>query len=119
GVQTATVTTGPGEELHVDEYGRVRVQFHWDREGKNDENSSCWIRVAQGWAGAGFGAQFLPRQGQEVVVEFINGDPDQPLVTGSVYNDDNPLPYSTDKQLNSSGIRSRSTLEGGEANYSE
>ena len=119
GVQTATVTTGPGEELHVDEYGRVRVQFHWDREGKNNPDSSCWIRVAQGWAGAGFGAQFLPRQGQEVVVEFINGDPDQPLVTGSVYNDDNPLPYSTDKQLNSSGIRSRSTLEGGEANYSE
>ena len=119
GVQTATVTVGSGEELHVDEHGRVKVQFHWDREGKNDHKSSCWIRVAQSWAGDGFGAQFLPRVGQEVIVEFVNGDPDQPLITGTVYNSDNRMPYSPEDQMNSSGIRSRSTLEGGEDNYSE
>ncbi|TDT43946.1 type VI secretion system secreted protein VgrG [Halospina denitrificans] len=119
GVQTATVTVGSGEELHVDEHGRVKVQFHWDREGKNNHKSSCWIRVAQSWAGDGFGAQFLPREGQEVMVEFVNGDPDQPLITGTVYNGDNRMPYSPKDQFNSSGIRSRSTTKGGKDNYSE
>ena len=119
GVQTATVTVGSGEELHVDEHGRVKVQFHWDREGKNNHKSSCWIRVAQSWAGDGFGTQFLPRVGQEVIVEFINGDPDQPLITGTVYNGDNRMPYSPKNQFNSSGIRSRSTTKGGKDNYSE
>ncbi|TVP60216.1 MAG: type VI secretion system tip protein VgrG [Halomonadaceae bacterium] len=119
GVQTATVTGAAGEELHLDDHGRIKVQFHWDREGRHDQTSSCWIRVAQSWAGNGFGAQFLPRIGQEVLVEFINGDPDQPLITGAVYNARNPLPYATPGQKNSSGIRSRSTIGGGMANYNE
>jgi type VI secretion system secreted protein VgrG len=119
GVQTATVTGAAGEEIHVDEHGRVKVQFHWDREGKNDQKSSCWIRVAQSWAGAGFGAQFLPRKGQEVIVEFGDGDPDQPLITGSVYNGKNKMPFPPMEQRNSSGFRSRSTTRGGAPNYSE
>lgn len=119
GVQTATVTCAAGEEIHVDEHGRIKVQFHWDREGRNDQKSSCWIRVAQSWAGAGFGAQFLPRKGQEVLVEFINGDPDQPLITGSVYNGKNKMPYPPLDERNSSGFRSRSTTKGATANYNE
>ncbi|MAL97765.1 MAG: type VI secretion system tip protein VgrG [Alteromonadaceae bacterium] len=119
GIQTATVTCAAGEEIHVDEHGRIKVLFHWDREGKADQKSSCWIRVAQSWAGAGFGAQFLPRQGQEVLVEFVNGDPDQPLVTGSVYNGRNKMPYPPLDERNSSGIRSRSTTGGAAGNYSE
>ena len=119
GLQTATVTCGAGEEEHYDKLGRIKVQFHWDREGKHDPDSSCWIRVAQAWAGAGYGAQFLPRKDQEVIVEFINGDPDQPLVTGSVYNGNHDLPYDPEAKPASSGIRSRSTLKGGSGNYSE
>lgn len=119
GIQTATVTCAAGEDIHVDEHGRIKVLFHWDREGKKDQKSSCWIRVAQSWAGAGFGAQFLPREGQEVLVEFVNGDPDQPLVTGSVYNGKNKMPYPPLNERNSSGIRSRSTTKGAAANYSE
>ncbi len=119
GLQTATVTCASGEEIHVDEHGRIKLKFHWDREGKNDQTSSCWVRVAQSWAGAGFGAQFLPRKGQEVVVEFINGDPDQPLITGSVYNGKNKMPYPPLDERQSSGFRSRSTTKGGAANYSE
>lgn len=119
GIQTATVTGAAGEEIHADEHGRIKVQFHWDREGRHDQKSSCWIRVAQSWAGAGFGAQFLPRKGQEVVVEFINGDPDQPLITGSVYNGSNKMPYPPVEERNSSGLRSRSTTKGAAANYSE
>ena len=119
GIQTATVTCAPGEEIHVDEHGRIKVLFHWDREGANNQKSSCWIRVAQSWAGAGFGAQFLPREGQEVIVEFVNGDPDQPLVTGSVYNGKNKMPYPPIAERNSSGFRSRSTTKGAAANYNE
>ncbi len=89
GMQTATVVGPPGEEIFVDKYGRVKVQFHWDREGKMNANSSCWIRVAQVWAGKSWGAFFWPRIGHEVVVIFEEGDPDQPLVIGSVYNADN------------------------------
>ncbi|MCH8498312.1 MAG: type VI secretion system tip protein VgrG [Marinobacter sp.] len=119
GLQTATVTCGAGEEEHYDKHGRIKVQFHWDREGKHNADSSCWIRVAQAWAGAGYGAQFLPRKDQEVIVEFINGDPDQPLVTGSVYNGNHDLPYDPTAKPASSGIRSRSTLKGGSGDYSE
>lgn len=119
GIQTATVTCAAGDEIHVDEHGRIKVQFHWDREGHNDQKSSCWIRVAQSWAGAGFGTQFLPRRGQEVLVEFVNGDPDQPLVTGAVYNARNRMPYPPLAERNSSGIRSRSTTKGAAAHYSE
>ena len=86
GTQTAVgVGTGPGE-IFTDKYGRVKVQFHWDRQGKKDIDSSCWIRVLQPWAGQGWGSMHLPRAGQEVVVDFLEGDPDRPIILGSVYN---------------------------------
>lgn len=119
GLQTATVTCAPGEEIHVDEHGRIKVQFHWDREGKSNQYSSCWIRVAQSWAGENWGAQFIPREGQEVLVEFVNGDPDQPLITGAVYNGKNKMPYEPMSEKNTSGIKSRSTTKGNGANYNE
>ena len=93
GIQTAIVTGPPGEEIHCDEWGRIKVQFHWDRVGGYDERTSCWVRVMQTAAGSGFGAWVLPRVGWEVVVSFVDGDPDRPLVTGCVYNGDQPLPY--------------------------
>ena len=93
GVQTAIVTGPKGEEIHTDQYGRVKVQFHWDREGKADENTTCFIRVGQFWAGKRWGAMFIPRVGQEVIVAFLEGDPDQPIVVGSVYNGDQMPPY--------------------------
>ena len=100
GIQTAIVVGPPGEEIFVDKYGRVKVQFHWDREGKKDSSSSCWLRVSQFWAGKGWGAFFWPRIGHEVVVAFEEGDPDQPIVVGSVYNAENmpfyPLPICRD-----------------------
>jgi type VI secretion system secreted protein VgrG len=86
GPQTAVVTGPAGETIHTDKYGRVKVQFHWDRQGKNDENSSAWIRVSQTWAGKGWGTTFIPRIGQEVVVDFLDGDPDRPIILGRVYN---------------------------------
>jgi type VI secretion system secreted protein VgrG len=94
GIQTATVVGPAGEEIFCDKYGRVKVQFHWDREGKNDADSSCWLRVAQVWAGNGWGAFFWPRVGHEVVVVFEEGDPDQPVIIGSVYNAQN-MPWFT------------------------
>lgn len=94
GMQSALVVGPPGrDEIHTDEFGRVRVQFHWDREGKYDDKSSCWVRVSQDWAGAGFGTVMLPRIGQEVLVAFYEGDPDHPVVVGRVYNDVNKVPY--------------------------
>ncbi len=93
GVQTAIVVGPKGKEIYTDKYGRVKVQFHWDRQGKNDENSSCWIRVSQGMAGSGWGSVFLPRIGHEVIVEFLEGDPDRPIITGQVYHGANPPPY--------------------------
>ncbi|GAA3583874.1 MULTISPECIES: type VI secretion system Vgr family protein [Marinobacter] len=119
GLQTATVTCAPGEEIYVDEHGRIKVQFHWDREGKYDQKSSCWIRVAQSWAGENWGAQFIPREGQEVLVEFLSGDPDLPLITGSVYNGKNKMPYEPLSKKNISGFKTRSTTKGGGANYNE
>ncbi|MDI1434914.1 type VI secretion system Vgr family protein [Polyangium sorediatum] len=108
GPQTAVVV-GPGkEELHTDAYGRVKVQFHWDRQGKNDERSSCWLRVMQASAGAGWGAQFLPRVGHEVVVAFLEGDPDRPFVIGSLYHAANVPPYALPQQKTRSGIRTKS-----------
>jgi type VI secretion system secreted protein VgrG len=86
GAQTAVVTGPPGEEIYVDKYGRVKVQFHWDREGKMDDKSSCWVRASMPAAGKGWGFMSIPRIGQEVVVSFLEGDPDRPLITGSVYN---------------------------------
>src|SRR5262249_12077733 len=94
GSQTAVVVGKTGEEIWTDQHGRVKVQFFWDRQGKRDENSSCWIRVAQGWAGKGWGMIHIPRLGQEVVVTFLEGDPDRPLITGSVYNADQATPYA-------------------------
>jgi type VI secretion system secreted protein VgrG len=109
GAQTALVVGPSGEEIHTDAHGRIKVQFHWDREGKKDEKSSCWIRVSQSWAGVGWGALYLPRIGQEVVVEFLEGDPDRPLVTGSVYNGQNPVPIQLPSDKTKSTLRSASS----------
>jgi type VI secretion system secreted protein VgrG len=94
GVQTALVVGPPGSEIHEGKYGQVKVQFHWDREGKRDGKSSCWVRVSSPWAGKGWGSVATPRVGQEVVVEFLEGDPDQPLIIGNVYNEDNKPPHT-------------------------
>ncbi|HHX9846282.1 TPA: type VI secretion system Vgr family protein [Salmonella bongori] len=106
--QTATVVGKSGEEIWTDKLGRVKVQFPWDREGKSDETSSCWLRVATAWSGNGFGAQFIPRIGQEVVVSFIDGSPDKPLITGCVYNGANALPYALPANQTQSGIKTKS-----------
>ncbi len=108
GVQTATVVGPPGEEIFCDKYGRVKAQFHWDREGKKDAGSSCWLRVAQPWAGNGWGAFFWPRIGHEVVVAFEEGDPDQPLIIGSVYNAENMPPFELPMKNNLTGFKSAS-----------
>ncbi len=113
GPQTAIVTGPSGEEIYLDEHGRVKVQFHWDRDGKSDENSSCWLRVAQHWAGKGWGAQFWPRIGQEVIVDFIDGDPDRPIITGRVYNAENKPPYDPRQFATISAIKTSSS-KGGE-----
>lgn len=113
GSQTAMVVGPPGEEIHVDEFGRVKVQFHWDREGKKDDKSSCWIRVSQLWAGANWGAMFIPRIGQEVLVDFLEGDPDNPIVTGRVYNGLNKPPYPLPSEKTKSAIKTNSTPGGG------
>jgi type VI secretion system secreted protein VgrG len=94
GPQTATVCGPPGEEIHVDNHARVKVQFHWDRYGKSDAGSSCWIRVSQPWAGGSFGGMAIPRIGHEVIVEFIEADPDRPIITGRVYNGKN-MPHAS------------------------
>ncbi len=113
GLQTATVVGKSGEEIDTDKYGRVKCQFRWDRYSKADENSSCWIRVAQAWAGNQWGTIYIPRIGQEVIVEFLEGDPDKPLITGQVYNEDNKPPYDLPAKKNISGIKTRSTKGGG------
>ena len=111
--QTALVVGKAGEEIWTDEYGRIKLQFPWDRTGKNDETSSCWVRVVLPWSGKGFGMQFVPRVGQEVIVTFIDGDPDRPLVTGCVYNGDNALPYALPANQTQSGIKTNSSKGGG------
>jgi type VI secretion system secreted protein VgrG len=113
GSQTAVVVGPAGEEIFTDKYGRVKVQFHWDREGKKDENSSCWIRVAQNWAGKKWGAIFTPRVGQEVIVDFLEGDPDQPIITGRVYNAEQMPPYALPDEKTKSTIKSYSSKGGG------
>jgi type VI secretion system secreted protein VgrG len=112
GPDSAVVTGPAGQEIHTDEYGRVKVQFHWDRYGKRDENSSCWIRVSQPWAGSGFGGVHIPRIGQEVIVDYLNGDPDQPLIVGRVYNTEQPHPWGLPAAATQSGFLTRSTLGG-------
>lgn len=113
GSQTAIVVGPQGEEIYTDEHGRVKVQFHWDREGQYDEKSSCWIRVSQGWAGAAWGGMHLPRIGQEVIVDFLEGDPDCPLITGRVYNGESPPPYKLPDEKTKSTLKSYSS-KGGE-----
>ena len=112
GPQTAIVVGPAGQEIWTDEYGRIKVQFHWDRLGKKDQNSSCWIRVATNWAGPGFGAISIPRIGHEVVVDFLNGDPDYPIVTGCVYNAANMPPWALPANATQSGIKTRSSKGG-------
>lgn len=113
GTQTATVVGPAGEEIYTDKYGRVKVQFHWDREGKSDENSSCWIRVSQPWAGGGWGAVSIPRIGQEVVVDFLEGDPDKPIIVGRVFNAMQMPPYPLPAGANMMGFKSNTTKGGG------
>ncbi|HWB07619.1 MAG TPA: type VI secretion system tip protein TssI/VgrG [Pirellulales bacterium] len=119
GTQTAVVVGTSGQEIFTDKYGRVKVQFHWDRQGKSDANSSCWVRVGSIWAGKGWGAVHVPRIGQEVIVAFEEGDPDRPIIIGSVYNADMMPPYTLPDNMTQSGIKSRSTLQGGPDNFNE
>ena len=113
GPQTATVVGPSGEEIFTDKYARVKVQFHWDRLGKKDQNSSCFVRVSQGWAGSNWGFIQIPRIGQEVIVEFIEGDPDRPIITGRVYNGAQMPPYGLPGNATQSGFKSNSSKGGG------
>jgi type VI secretion system secreted protein VgrG len=113
GAQTAVVVGKSGEEIWTDQYGRVKVQFFWDRLGRSDENSSCWIRVAHGWAGKHWGFIAIPRVGHEVLVSFLEGDPDRPLITGSVYNGDMLPPYTLPDEQTKSAWKSLSSKNGG------
>src|ERR1700722_18425911 len=115
-VETALVVGPDGLEIFTDAYGRIKVQFHWDRKGTQDEYSSCWIRVAHAWAGTGWGSQFIPRIGMEVLVSFLGGDEDRPVVVGCLYNAQNPVPYGLPASASRSGIRTSSTPGGGGAN---
>jgi type VI secretion system secreted protein VgrG len=119
GPQTAVVVGPAGEEIYTDKYGRVKVQFFWDRYGTKNENSSCWIRVSHPWAGEKWGFVHIPRIGQEVVVDFIGGDPDYPMITGRVYNADQMPPYGLPDNKTASGIKSRSTKGGGPTDFNE
>jgi type VI secretion system secreted protein VgrG len=113
GCQTALVVGPKGEEIYTDNYGRVKVQFYWDREGKKNENSSCWVRVSHPWAGQGWGALAIPRIGQEVVVDFLEGNPDQPIIIGRVYNAGQTPPFGLPGGAVISGVKSNSTKGGG------
>jgi type VI secretion system secreted protein VgrG len=119
GSQTAVVVGPSGEEIYVDKYGRVKVQFFWDRDGKKDENSSCWIRVSQIWAGKNWGWVTLPRIGHEVVVDFLEGNPDRPLIVGRIYNAEQMPPYTLPDNSTQSGIKTRSSKGGAGSNANE
>jgi type VI secretion system secreted protein VgrG len=119
GPQTAVVVGPAGDEIFTDKYGRVKVQFHWDRYGKKNENSSCWVRVAQPWAGKNWGMMAVPRIGQEVVVDFLEGDPDQPIITGRVYNAEQMPPWALPANMTQSGVLTRSTKGGSAATANE
>ena len=108
GPQTAVVVGESGEEIYTDKHGRIKVQFFWDRQGKQDQESSCWVRVSQGWSGKGWGAMFIPRIGMEVIVDFLEGDPDQPLVTGAVYNAQQTPPYPLPAERSKSTVKTNS-----------
>jgi type VI secretion system secreted protein VgrG len=113
GPQTAVVVGPQGDEIYTDQYGRVKVQFHWDRRGQRNENSSCWIRVSHPWAGKGWGSVATPRIGQEVIVDFLEGDPDQPIITGRVYNQENQPPFGFPAGAVISGVKSDTHKGGG------
>lgn len=113
GTQTAIITGASGEEIYTDEHGRVKVQFHWDREGTADQNSSCWIRVSQMWAGQNYGGFMLPRVGQEVIVDFLEGNPDRPIITGRVHHGDNRTPYKLPDKKTISTLKTNSSKGGG------
>ena len=117
GVQTAVVVGPPGEEIHTDEYGRVKVQFHWDREGKKDENSSCWVRVSQSHGGSGFGAMNIPRMGEEVILSFLEGNPDRPIITGRVYHKESMPPYGLPDAKVICGMKSKTYKGSGYNEY--
>jgi type VI secretion system secreted protein VgrG len=119
GPQTAVVVGPGGDEIYTDKYSRVKVQFHWDRVGEKNENSSCWVRVSQPWAGKAWGAIAIPRVGQEVIVDFLEGDPDQPIVTGRVYNAEQMPPYTLPANMTQTGIKSRSSKDGTADNFNE
>ncbi|MGH8620727.1 MAG: type VI secretion system Vgr family protein, partial [Burkholderiales bacterium] len=119
GAQTAVVVGKSGEEIWVDKHGRVKVQFYWDRNGKKDENSSCWVRVATTWGGKNWGFIQIPRIGQEVIIEFLEGDPDRPIITGRVYNADQTPPYALPDNQTQSGVKSRSSKGGSGENFNE
>ena len=119
GPQTAVVVGKAGDEIYTDEYGRVKVQFFWDRYGASDENSSCWIRVSHPWAGKNWGMIAIPRIGQEVIVECLEGDPDRPIITGRVYNADQMPPYDLPANKTQTGVKTRSSKGGGAANFNE
>jgi type VI secretion system secreted protein VgrG len=118
-VQTAIVTGPPGEDIHTDEFGRVKLRFLWDRLAKNDDTSSCWARVAQSFGGAWGGSWTLPRVGDEVLVAFLDGDPDRPIVIGAVYNAEQKPIYALPANKTQSGIRTRSSKGGGRSNFNE
>jgi len=119
GPQTAVVVGPQGEEIWTDKYGRIKVQFFWDRHGNSDENSSCWMRVAQVWSGKTFGGIQIPRIGEEVLVNFLEGDPDQPLVTGRVYNADCMPPYKLPDNQTQAGFKTRSSKQGDAKTFNE
>ena len=119
GPQTAIVVGPSGEEIYTDEHGRVKLKFHWDRESPGDEKSSRWVRVGQIWSGKKWGGIVIPRIGMEVIVEFIEGDPDRPIVVGAVYNGDNTPPFKLPDNKTQSGVKTRSTKGAGENNYNE
>jgi len=119
GPQTALVVGPGGEEIWTDQYGRVKVHFYWDRHDQSNENSSCWMRVSQSWAGKNWGAVQIPRIGQEVIVSFLEGDPDRPIITGRVYNAEQTVPYDLPANATQSGVKSRSSKGGTPANFNE
>jgi type VI secretion system secreted protein VgrG len=119
GPQTAVVVGPSGQEIFIDKYGRAKVQFHWDRKGQNDDKSSCWVRVSQGWAGNAWGILFHPRIGQEVVVDFLEGNPDRPLITGRVYHAESMPDDKATATPTQSVIRTRSSPNGGAENFNE
>lgn len=119
GPQNAMVVGPAGEEIYTDNYGRVKIQFPWDRYGQYNENSSCWVRMSNNWAGKNWGGIFIPRIGQEVIVDFYDGNPDRPIITGRVYNAEQTVPYKLPANATQSGVKSRSSKDGSPANFNE